>query len=382
MENKKYLEQFERIKRWHKELEKGYLGSKKNYLDDDIYYEDLLYTFFQNCFHLKDWLLSSKITTKQDINFFIESHEDMKICRDLCNSSKHLVLKNPSIDKNIKVEAKEIRLSMDLNTNESQISNTYIIRADGNIHHAFDVATKCLSLWKSFLENLKFHNKEKPREVFYDIVILLCASILNKNKHFDELSSDSSYLGGPIRMRAAVDIKSRVGKFIVVGGGIKKDNDQEKWRKVNDMRRYLINQGVNSNKIIRIVSEPDTHGNFRAIFTCLKKQNFKFLKRKKLGVLTNFYHLPRALRFAKDIFEKDEKENKIDGISFIPICAESVAKKIIPTYLKYDLEFLVRVSNEIRGLRDWEKDKYRDQNKPFKKWRGECYKDDKEFLKQ
>lgn len=206
---------------------------------------------------------------------------------------------------------------------------------------------------------------------FYDIVILLCASFLNEKGAFDELSPDSSYLGGPVRMRAAVDIKSKVRKFIVVGGGIEKNNDKEKWRKVNDMYNYLIDNGIDSDKIIRIVSEADTHGNFRAIYVCAKE----ILKNKRVGILTNFYHLPRALRFAKDTFVD------IKDISFIPISAESVVKNIKPTYLNYWPEFLVRIFNEIKGLNDWERREYRGQDRPSSDWRGECHLEDKTKLK-
>jgi len=154
MENKKYLEQFKRIERWYKELKKGHLGSPKSCFDNDIYYEDLLYAFFQNCFHLQDWLINSNVITKEEGRIFIESHKDMKICRDLCNASKHLVFnETASIDRNIRAEVKQVSLSMDLGTGKSRISNVYIIRADGGVYHAFDVATRCLGLWKKILEN-------------------------------------------------------------------------------------------------------------------------------------------------------------------------------------------------------------------------------------
>src|SRR3972149_2101613 len=107
----------------------------------------------------------------------------------------------------------------------------------------------------------------------YDYVIILCPSVLNNGK-FDELSSDGSYLGGQIRMQAAVDFfrTQKVNKFIVVGGGIEKKLKTEKWRKVNDMRNFLVKNKIPKENIIRIVSKADTHGNLRAVYKVLKNK--------------------------------------------------------------------------------------------------------------
>lgn len=205
----------------------------------------------------------------------------------------------------------------------------------------------------------------------YDYVIILCASPLNDEGKFDELSSDGSYLGGPIRMKAAVDFykSKRVNKFIVVGGGMEEKKEEKKWRKVNDMRKYLIKNKVPKKNIIRICSKSDTHGNMRAIYKTFKEK----LKGKTVGVLTNFYHLPRAMRFAHD---PQVKWN----VKFIPICAESVIESVPTTYLRFVPEFLCRIFSDIQGLKNWEKGNYRNQNEPQKAWKGEIHPDDKELI--
>ena len=147
--NKKYLEQIRRTKRWYERFEKIYLDTKKQY--DNTYYEDVIYVFFQNCYHLKDWLKKSNAINGKRIDDFIDTNEDMKICRDLCNASKHLIpLRDPSIDKNLKL----MKLSLSLKTTNkySHNPNYYYIKVNGGMHSAFDIASSCLVSWRNFLK--------------------------------------------------------------------------------------------------------------------------------------------------------------------------------------------------------------------------------------
>lgn len=194
---------------------------------------------------------------------------------------------------------------------------------------------------------------------YYDFVIILCPSFLKGNK-FDEFSPDGSYLGGQVRMQAAVDLYQRgvVKKLIVVGG---MDNKKGKWAKVDGMRRYLIKNDIPKDRIIRICSQADTHGNLRAIYKTVKDK-----LKGEIGILTNFYHLPRAMRFAHD------PQFKWD-IKFIPICAEAVIESFPPTYLQQVPSFLVRIFSDIKGLNEWEWEKYRGQTDKENTWEGEVY---------
>ncbi len=141
-------------------------------------------------------------------------------------------------------------------------------------------------------------NREK-----YELVILLCPSALNSKGSFDELSPDGSYLGGQTRMGAAVDISPRVGTFVVVGGSRKKVYDMAKYLRAE----FKKNKISPKPKIIRIRSEADTTGNLWAVKRAFKKfRKVNKFKGKRIGLMTNFYHLPRAMKFGADIF-KDEK---------------------------------------------------------------------------
>jgi len=202
----------------------------------------------------------------------------------------------------------------------------------------------------------------------YDIVIILCASALNKDGGFDEFALDGSYLGGQTRMDAAVDFAPRVKNYIVVGGSKKKINDMKVYLE-QKFKKFRIEHAP---KIIRIKSDPDTNGNLWAVKLALRDvKKIDKLSNNDVGIMTNFYHLPRAMRFAADIF------NNIN-VNFTPIASEAVIVRHLSTYLLHQKALLLRTTNDINGLRDWENGEYENQDKKT----GWCYKClDKDILK-
>ena len=200
----------------------------------------------------------------------------------------------------------------------------------------------------------------------YDFIIVLCASRINNGKFDDLEEKNGMYLGGDDRMKAALDLNDQTNKFIVVGGGMEKEIN-ERWLKTDDMYEYLLNNSVDSSKIIRVASEPDTTGNMSAIYKCLRE----VVNNKRVGILTNYYHIPRALRFAEDIFVEE-------NVRFIPIIAES-SVNTFP--FKYWPQLIVRTQNEVKGLTDWNKGIYNHQDKPKQEWLGEINKKDLKKIK-
>lgn len=53
---------------------------------------DPLIHFFQDAYHLEDWIKNESIST-DDVEEFINETGPIRICADLCNGTKHLVLK-------------------------------------------------------------------------------------------------------------------------------------------------------------------------------------------------------------------------------------------------------------------------------------------------
>jgi hypothetical protein len=85
-----WQEQYQRVLRWLRRIEQPAEGE----IDADEY-GDFLYSFFQNCWHLKDWIKNDS-SLPQDMRDEIvrEAHkiESLQFCADLANRTKHLTL--------------------------------------------------------------------------------------------------------------------------------------------------------------------------------------------------------------------------------------------------------------------------------------------------
>lgn len=85
-------EQWKRVNRYLDRVETIYSGRTQGGTED---VRDDLYAFFQNAHHLKDWLTNDPSVTslpKRDIEAFISRTECLRICADLSNGTKHLIL--------------------------------------------------------------------------------------------------------------------------------------------------------------------------------------------------------------------------------------------------------------------------------------------------
>ncbi len=82
------LKKWERVKRGLTRIE----NNKNRQMEE---YEDDLWFFFQNCWHLKDWIKNDAAIDEGHCNSVEEDVVKIKelvICGDLCNRSKHLKL--------------------------------------------------------------------------------------------------------------------------------------------------------------------------------------------------------------------------------------------------------------------------------------------------
>ncbi|MDD5639196.1 MAG: ElyC/SanA/YdcF family protein [Candidatus Pacebacteria bacterium] len=185
----------------------------------------------------------------------------------------------------------------------------------------------------------------------YDIVIVLCPEKKDPDDKFPEFKNNK-YLGGQTRMDAACEIfkKNKGAEFVLVGGY---DQNSKKSKKVEDMREFLKEKCENI-IILERPSLPCTRHNLVAVFNYWIKER-KEIKGKKIGILTNFYHLPRALRFWGELVnEKEFSEIPVP----IPIIAESIVEKS-DAYTRF-IEYILRTDSEINGLKDNEKGTYKD----------------------
>lgn len=158
MSARSYAEQYERMKRWYRRL-KDIDAGKEHPVEKEYntkYYEDEMYALFQNCYHLKDWLKNDPNIRHllPNIENLVEDFANkgpicMRICGDLCNGSKHMILIKPKIDKNTQVASQGFRLS--LGQGPPVVAVSYEIQCRGQSYDAKSLAESCISEWDNFM---------------------------------------------------------------------------------------------------------------------------------------------------------------------------------------------------------------------------------------
>lgn len=113
-----------------------------------IEYGDDIWSFFQNCWHLKDWVKndpSVPLHVRDSIEQLAAASPPLRICADLANATKHLKLKNP------RVGAKPSHYNMAIVPGESSKVEYIVGTGRGTQQDSLDLARKCLSEWERIL---------------------------------------------------------------------------------------------------------------------------------------------------------------------------------------------------------------------------------------
>jgi hypothetical protein len=147
--NSRYREQYDRMKRWHDRLVsldqgRAHNVSSENYLDE-------IYAFFQNCYHLKDWIKNDGAVPlkKRAVEDYINNSRPLRLCADLCNALKHLTLKDEPRSGENPAFGKE-HYSLTLGGESPTISLKYEVTTVNGPEDAFQLATKCVREWDAF----------------------------------------------------------------------------------------------------------------------------------------------------------------------------------------------------------------------------------------
>jgi hypothetical protein len=152
-----YKNQLERLKRYREKL--------NDYSVNQLEYKDILWSFFQNAYHLKDWIKNDgKISLKYDVENFINENKYIKITADLANRSKHLKLSsirgnNSDCNKEgVNVFVRTIHLDKKYNIIDNLDSKStcqyfYIIKNanDESFNHIY-LADNILKEWTEFID--------------------------------------------------------------------------------------------------------------------------------------------------------------------------------------------------------------------------------------
>lgn len=127
--------QFNRMERWHQRLR---TWSSGGYSDQDRL--DFYLAFFQSCYALRDWFVESGVVPKEEIDSLLQADRSMRLCRDVCNRSKHFRLRRPpSVDAHFSL------------FREYSGENRPIgVLAGEEKRDLWDVAEGCIGFWRRF----------------------------------------------------------------------------------------------------------------------------------------------------------------------------------------------------------------------------------------
>lgn len=145
----KYLKQFKRVKRWYQRFVIINQGRQHDFPSD--YYQDEVYAFFLNCYHLKDWIKNDKSVgaAAAKVEEFINNNKELSVCADICNGIKHLRLTSTRSGQDPRWGPQ--KFNVQLGGPETTISVKYSIDTSSGPVDAFELATRCLQAWENFI---------------------------------------------------------------------------------------------------------------------------------------------------------------------------------------------------------------------------------------
>lgn len=154
-----YHEQLARVRRFLARVENLSVNPKFELPPEkQTEYEDILYAFFQNCWHLKDWIkhdATAPSTLADRIEDHCTQYRSLLLSADVANGTKHLRLNRPP-RLGSKVVAKiMVGLTDSFGTGKStiQVRYAYEITDDaGNSSDALASARQAVSDWETLIK--------------------------------------------------------------------------------------------------------------------------------------------------------------------------------------------------------------------------------------
>jgi hypothetical protein len=145
-----YRHQLDRARRFLDRVQRGYEGLEDL---DDVEFQDMMWSFFQHCWHVKDWMRHDPLASDAQKEAVIKlAHQSgaLMICRDLCNGTKHLNLSHPSSGAG----ASHQYVDMDIDTGMGRYELDCIIDdGHGKQMSGKQLARECIAEWERILQS-------------------------------------------------------------------------------------------------------------------------------------------------------------------------------------------------------------------------------------
>ena len=152
-----WRDQWERVKRWHRRLERIRAAPPLKGAPEEPQALDEVFAFFMNCYHLADWLANDHDNPHPEVWPFVEGSEPLRLCRDVCNGLKHYRLDpakrtthNPNwtttaISEPVVITGQGSRLV-------GPRPPRWVFLTDQGERDMFAVADECMEAWTGFIE--------------------------------------------------------------------------------------------------------------------------------------------------------------------------------------------------------------------------------------
>lgn len=141
--HRSWREQYERMLRSHESLKQVTSGQHSIGSDDA---KDAMMHFFQDAFHLKDWLKNDQ-SLSVDSEAAVNASRPLEVCADLANGGKHMVL-----DRRQRGGAELIGQDVHITIGVGSSHNWRIEADDGTTWDADKLADDVVAAWDAFLK--------------------------------------------------------------------------------------------------------------------------------------------------------------------------------------------------------------------------------------
>lgn len=112
---------------------------------------DAVEDFFNQCYHLKDWLKKDKsIVLLFDVERYITESPALSLAADYCNTFKHAGLDRSRSDKNL--EKINTHINFDLTPRGFVSSSRLELTISAEKYDAFRLANECIIEWNKFIK--------------------------------------------------------------------------------------------------------------------------------------------------------------------------------------------------------------------------------------
>jgi hypothetical protein len=132
-----------------REIDQGYKHDRPS--ENSI---DEIYAFFQNCYHLKDWLKNDRglpRNVQKSVESFVNRTRSLRVCGDLAISLKHLERRSNKSHEDPAFGSKTYSYSVA----DSSLSIKSRITTRTGQEDVFALATQCVKDWDLFIRKWK-----------------------------------------------------------------------------------------------------------------------------------------------------------------------------------------------------------------------------------